>query len=85
MPWARNPGPTRLHKTSMASCEVPDVCFVWVGSRGPITMLVFRLWYRKELFVRSGCVPSRLVLVKLQGFVFDYFDKSCLNQRNVLQ
>ena len=29
--------------------EVPDVCFVWVGSRGPITMLVYRLWYRREL------------------------------------
>ena len=42
-------GPPRLHKTSMASCEVPDVCFVWVGSRGPITMLVYRLWYRREL------------------------------------
>ena len=29
--------------------EVLDVCFVWVGSRGPITMLVYRLWYRREL------------------------------------
>ena len=29
--------------------EVPDVCFVWVGSRGPITMLVYRIWYRREL------------------------------------
>ena len=29
--------------------EVPDVCFVWVGSRGPLTMLVYRLWYRREL------------------------------------
>ena len=49
MPRARKIGPIRLHKTSMASCEVPDVCFVWVGSRGPITMLVYRLWYRREL------------------------------------
>ena len=31
------------HKTSMASCEVPDVCVVWVGSRGPM------IWYRREL------------------------------------
>ena len=37
------------------------VCFVWVGSRGPITMLVYRLWYRRELpFTIHGAVAATI-------------------------